>query len=210
MEYYFAVLLILTAILVGAASPGPSFILVARSAIGTSRNNGIATSIGMGIGATIFSILSLVGLHAVLTSVPMLYVSFKILGGLYLIYMGVCIWRGASEPMAVENESVSTDGSYRRSFLVGLITQVSNPKTAIVYGSIFAALLPSDIPNIIYFILPPLVFLVEAGWYLVVTLLLSTAKPRAVYIRSKAVFDRTAGIVMAGLGLRLISSTGSQ
>jgi len=53
-------------------------------------------------------------------------------------------------------------------------------------------------------ILPPAVFAVEAGWYLVVALVFSSATPRAVYARAKAWIDRAAGAVMAGLGARLM------
>ena len=50
---------------------------------------------------------------------------------------------------------------------------MSNPKTAIWYGSIFAALLPQQPPAWVYFALPPLVFLVEFGWYAIVALCFS-------------------------------------
>ncbi len=93
-----------------------------------------------------------------------------------------------------------------KTFFFGLFTQLSNPKTALVYAGIFAALLPAKIPVIIYFTLPPLVFLIEAGWYLVVALMLSSTAPRLVYLKSKFLFDKIAGCTMAGLGLKLVSS----
>ncbi len=205
MEILVSVFLILSALLVGAASPGPSFVLVARIAMGISRKDGIAASTGMGVGGVIFSILALFGLHAVLTNIPTLYVVLKVLGGMYLIYIAIRIWRGAKEPLTVANKKVHERSSLKKSFLIGLLTQISNPKTAIVYGSIMAALLPENIPVTLYYILPPLIFLVEAGWYLVVTLILSTSSPRAMYLRSKSFFDRVAGGIMAGLGVKLVS-----
>lgn len=45
-----ALIAILTALLLGAISPGPSFILVVRSSLGLSRRDGLATAIGMGVG----------------------------------------------------------------------------------------------------------------------------------------------------------------
>ena len=53
----------------------------------------------------------------------------------------------------------------RKSFWIGLSTQLSNPKTAVYYGSIFAALLPQHPPLWCYFALPPAIFAIEAGWY---------------------------------------------
>ena len=209
MEIILSIVLILGALLVGAISPGPSFVLVARVAMGKSRADGIATSVGMGVGGVLFSALALMGLHAVFKNIPALYVALKISGGLYLIYLGIRIWKGAGKSLTMANELTASKSTLGKSFLIGLMTQISNPKTAIVYGSIFAALLPANIPNTIYYILPPLVFLVEAGWYLIVTLTLSTESPRAVYLRSKSLFDRLAGSVMAGLGGKLIYDAGT-
>lgn len=81
---------------------------------------------------------------------------------------------------------------------------LSNPKTAIVYGSIFAALLPQYPPVWCYIALPPLVFAVEAGWYALVALCFSSRRPRAAYLSSKAWIDRLAAGAIGALGLRLI------
>ena len=58
-----AVTAILAALLVGAMSPGPSFVMVARNAIALSRRDGLATAWGMGIGGVFFSAIALVGLY---------------------------------------------------------------------------------------------------------------------------------------------------
>ena len=206
MEELFPVVLILFALLAGAISPGPSFILVATTTLGSSRKHGIAASIGMGVGGVVLSILALAGLHAVLTNVPFLYGALKIFGGIYLAYLAIRIYRGANQSMSVDINPATDHHSLGRSFLISFITQISNPKAAIIYGGIFAALLPEKTPFSFYYILPPLVFIVETGWYLVVTLVLSTASSRAVYLRSKSLYDRLAAAAMAGLSIKLLSS----
>ena len=57
------------AILIGAISPGPSFVLVARTAIAVSRSAGMATAVGMGLGGLMFAGAALLGLHVVLANV---------------------------------------------------------------------------------------------------------------------------------------------
>ena len=52
------------AILIGAISPGPSFVLVARTAIAVSRSAGMATAVGMGLGGLMFAGAALLGLHS--------------------------------------------------------------------------------------------------------------------------------------------------
>lgn len=203
MEFVPALLSILGALLLGAMSPGPSFVLVSRLSISASRPDGLAAAVGMGVGGAIFASLALVGLTALLMQVAWLYLGLKIAGGAYLIYLGYRIWRGAREPLAMSGgDAVSRN--LPRSFAVALMTQLSNPKTAVVYGSIFAALLPPNPPLWMLLALPPLFFCIEAGWYSAVALAFSAEKPRAAYLRSKTWVDRAAGAVMAALGIRLL------
>jgi threonine/homoserine/homoserine lactone efflux protein len=195
---------ILGALLIGAMSPGPSFLVVARNSIGLSRGDGLATALGMGIGGVFFSAIALLGLYTVLAAVQWLYVSLKIAGGLYLIYIAFKIWRGAKAPLAFDMQQNHGRCGARRSFWVGLSTQLSNPKTAIFYGSIFAALLPQHPPAWCYAVLPPAVFAIEAGWYTVVALFFSSRHARDLYGKAKTTIDRIAASAIAALGLRLI------
>ncbi len=204
MENSFHIFLILGALAIGAMTPGPSFVLVARIAVGTSRNAGIAASIGMGLGGALFCVLALFGLHTVFATVPKFYFLLKFLGGLYLLFLAFRIIQSANQPLSTTINSSTSSPKMGKSLLIGFTTQISNPKAAIVYGSIFAALLPVNTPVVTYYVLPPLVFLLEAGWYLVVTFVLSSASPRAIYLRSKTLIDRTAGSIMACLGGKLI------
>lgn len=206
MDPILAVLAILGALFIGVISPGPSFVLVARTAIAVSRSDGLAAAVGMGLGGVTFGVLALAGLTAVLATVEWLYAGLRILGGLYLMYLAILIWRGAREPIVVSQAAGGVSNPWR-SFVVALTTQVSNPKAAIVYGSVFAALLPPSLPGWIYIVLPPLIFVLETTWYAAVALLFSAETPRAAYLRSKHWFDRLAGAVMGLLGARLIAET---
>ncbi|WP_144111692.1 LysE family translocator [Paraburkholderia sp. BCC1886] len=198
-----AIITILAALLLGAMSPGPSFVIVARNAIGLSRGDGLATALGMGIGGVFFSGIALLGLYTLLATVEWLYVSLKVAGGLYLVYLAVKIWRGAAQPLAFDAAQRAA-ANPRKSFWIGLSTQLSNPKTAVYYGSIFAALLPQHPPLWSYFALPPAIFAIEAGWYTVVALCFSSRRPRDIYLRGKKWIDRVAATAVAALGLRLI------
>lgn len=126
-------------------SPGPSFVMVARTAVASTRTNGLAAALGMGMGGIVFAVAALLGLQALLASVPWLYLALKVGGGGYLAYLGYRIWKGTKSPLVLTaNCGQEPQPTLKRSFMLGLGTQLSNPKTAIVYGSIFASLLPRD------------------------------------------------------------------
>ncbi len=194
---------IAAALLLGAMSPGPTSIYVAKNSIAISRKHGLFTALGTGLGAAIFGLLAVLGLQAFLLAVPSAYLALKICGGLYLLWMAFKIIKHAKEPIETGDAS-SSQISLRRAFTTGLITQLSNPKIAIVLASIFTALLPKDIPTYFYFVLPVLCFFIDAGWCSLVAVALSAEKPRKVYLKFKAGFDRAAGAVMTVLGLKLI------
>ena len=86
MELILSLASVLGALLVGAISPGPSFVLVARTSMAASRIDGIFTAIGMGIGGVVFSAVVLLGLQAALVSVPWFYLALKLVGGLPLLF----------------------------------------------------------------------------------------------------------------------------
>jgi threonine/homoserine/homoserine lactone efflux protein len=196
---------IFAALMVGAMSPGPSFVIVSRIAISRSRMDGLAAAFGMGLGGVTFGLLALAGLTALLTQFEWLYLVLKVAGGAYLLYIAYRIWKSAEEPLEISGIAEGTS-SLSRSFTAALFTQLSNPKTIIVYASIFAAFLPKTVPMGVIVGLPLGIFAIEAGWYAIVALAFSSSRPRQAYLAAKRWIDRAAGLVMGGLGLRLIFS----
>ena len=133
-------------------------------------------------------------------NLPFLYLAFQIVGGSYLIYLGLRIWRGAPEALPeTVTPRVANQLSLTRALVLGLATQLSNPKAAIVYAAIFAAFLPQGTTLEIGI----LIVILETGWYGLVTLAMSAEGPRLAYLRGKSWIDRLAGGVMISLGLRL-------
>jgi threonine/homoserine/homoserine lactone efflux protein len=131
-----ALLGILGALAVGVVSPGPSFVLIARTAVASSRADGVAAAFGMGGGGLVFAMAALLGLHGVLLAVPSLYIVLKIAGGLYLGYLGVRIWSSARQPLTIPTLAPGSRKNLLKSVALGFTTQISNPKTAIVYASV--------------------------------------------------------------------------
>jgi threonine/homoserine/homoserine lactone efflux protein len=210
MEIIASLMSILGVMSLGVMSPGPSFVLVARTAVANSRADGLATAVGMGVGALFFATLALLGLQAVLLSIPTLYMALKILGGAYLFYLAVVIWRGSKQTIDIVAGSYEKPSKIYQSFKIGLITQLSNPKTAIFYGSVFAALLPADLSVSLVLILALMLFILEAGWYSIVALVLSSNAPRKIYLNLKTVLDRMASFIIGGLGLKLVIEASSE
>lgn len=201
-DQWVALFAIGTAILLGAMSPGASFLLVARTAVSSSRRAALYVAAGMGCGALAFAVIALAGLHALLTLVPSLYTALKIAGGCYLLWLALKMFRRPAH-RSIEAGNVG-QMSALRAFTTGIITQISNPHTALVFASIFSAALTTQIRPAMYIILPVLALVVDTLWYALVATLLSTDRPRQVYVKYRTFIDKLSGGVMAGLGIRLL------
>jgi threonine/homoserine/homoserine lactone efflux protein len=201
-EYSF-LLAIATVFILGTMSPGSSFILIAKTAVSKSRKEGFGVAIGLGMGAVVFSLLAIFGLYAILKTVPFLYGFLKIVGGMYLVYLAYKMWKYADTPLETKLSLEQKPKSFAKAIIFVFATQMSNPKTAIIIGSIFAALLPQEIPPFGTLFVCLIAFIIDVSWYSCVVGLLSTQKAQKIYLRTKKYIDRVAGSVLGALGLKL-------
>lgn len=191
---------------IGAMSPGPSFLIVAQNSLAKSRAHGIATAVGTGLGVSLFAVLASFGVTTLIEQVPSAYLVFKIVGGAYLLYLAYRIWGGAKQPLQTEQESGMKTGTLSQSFLLGLVTQTSNPKTALVIAGIFAAFVPANPPENTTLLVAIIAFVIDFSWYAVVAVTLSSSRSRVMYARAKTHFDRLAAVFLGAVGVRLLLS----
>lgn len=204
MDYALPLLGIALANLLAAISPGPSVVLVVRTAIAGPRSAGLAAAGGMIVGSVVWAAAAIFGLALLFAELAWLYRAVQLLGGLYLVYIAVLIWRGAREPIALEGGG---NGGMRRpwrAFWVALASQLSNPKVVVFFGSVFVALLPAHAPAWVWAATLAIIAFNETLWYGTLALSFSAAPARRVYARIKLWLDRTVAGVLAALGLKLV------
>lgn len=193
--------------LMAAASPGPNFLIVTRTSAGLSRRAGVLTALGVATTGAIWSGAAVLGLSFVFEQFVWLYGVLKLLGGAYLIYLGVKTWLGAADPPDISAERYGIQAAEGwRYFWMGALTNLTNPKAAVFFGSIFTALLPPDAPSWLQ-VSAVLVVVNSVWWHCALALLFSTGAAQRVYRRAKLWIDRASGGVMALLGVRLVLSS---
>ena len=191
--------------LMAVISPGPSFLITARTAVTQGRVAGIKVAAGRSVGTIIWSTAALFGLALLFRLVPPLFVAMKLVVALFLLWVAFNIFRHAAEPLPLEADPATP---VRSPFLQGVWTQLSNPKAAIFFGSIFVALLPRAAPLWMMLALIAIVTFNEMWWYSAVTLFFSSGPVRRAYLSAKTWLDRATGLVLGALGLRLLWSAG--
>ncbi|MBT0570829.1 LysE family translocator [Curvibacter sp. CHRR-16] len=203
METIASLVTILAVLIVGVISPGPSFLLVAQTAVSQSRKAAVFSAFGMALGATILCIFVLLGLQAVLQQFPRAYLAIKLAGAAYLVYLAIKLWLAASKTVALDADAVVPRTPYRH-FTVALGVMLTNPKAAIQYGVLFGTFIPANPPLGLVLILPICVFTMEAGWYCFVAYALSSQRSKLSYLSAKRYIDRFASVLLGGMGIRLL------
>ena len=204
MSGFFFLITIAVVHLAAAATPGPSTLLVTQTSIAASRRAGLLTALGTASATAVWSISAVLGLSLVLSKLAWLYDALKLAGGAYLIYVGIRMWREATLPLPLASEGLAgSRASDARAYVRGLVTNLTNPKSAFYYVSIFAVLLPPELPIWVRGAAVAVVVAVSLGWYSVVAALLSTMPAQRAYARVKTWLDRVAGTVFIAFGLRL-------
>jgi threonine/homoserine/homoserine lactone efflux protein len=187
--------------IVAVISPGPSFLITARTSVASSRLDGVMVGLGIAAGTVVWSSLALLGLNAIFHALPAVFMAMKVVGALFILWVAYQIFRHAAEPAEIE---LSSDNAGSHPFVKGFTTQMSNPKAAVFFGSIFVAMLPSDIPLWMILALIAIVTFNEIWWYTIVALFFGAGPVRRFYIRAKVWIDRATGLFLGALGLRLL------
>ncbi|MBB5514068.1 threonine/homoserine/homoserine lactone efflux protein [Rubricella aquisinus] len=110
--------------------PGPNVVLTVTHALRDGRRSGWATVPGVALGALVGMSVSLAGAGAVLAASATAFTVMKLLGGCYLIWMAIQLWRApATDITAGEAPELPFGRLFVRSFLISVL----NPKGPIFY-----------------------------------------------------------------------------
>ena len=122
------------------AIPGPTILLVLSYSIAHGRKSTLPVVAGVALGDAVAISLSLIGLGTLLAASAFWFTIIKWMGGLYLIYLGLRLLRGATEPMLLQ-ATQAQQTSPRKLFTNAFIVTALNPKSIVF----FIALLPQFI-----------------------------------------------------------------
>lgn len=127
--------------------PGPDFLLVSRTGITGSKIAVCKVVAGICTGALIWMILSILGLHILFQTYPVLNKLVMLVGACYLLYLAYGIIKRSDQK--IDNKAVQSSHYY----LKGMMCNLSNPKAIIYFASIFSVLpLGSDVGHISFII----------------------------------------------------------
>ena len=188
--------------LVAMASPGPNVLLVAQTAMARSRPCALAAAAGVASGAALLATAAVLGLSVVFRQVAWLHLVLQLAGAVYLVILGAQIWRSARQPLPAPEGASAGEGLWRW-FRRGLLTNLTNPKAAVFYGSILATALAPELPAWARIAAVALIAVNALWWHSAIAVLFARPRARRLYGRGKRVVDRVVGAALAAFGIQL-------
>ena len=147
MEFWHGFLLITGIHLLAAISPGPDFIFVSQQTLSRGRKAGMICALGVALGLGIHITYSVLGLAVVIAQASWLLTAIKIVGGAYLIWLGVHGLRAKAKKEVTEVRKIEVaPQSPLKTLWKGFLCNVLNPKAPVYFVSVFTVVLSPDMP----------------------------------------------------------------
>lgn len=182
--------------------PGPDFVAVVRSSMTRGTRAGLLTTLGVTAGLCFYATLSLLGLSAILVEFQWLTWLVRILGGSYLIYLGIKLLRAG--PATLEENDAAPAGRHS-ALLFGFLVTLTNPKAIVLFASVFATAVTPATPAWVMVLMIGLVGGASFIWYSIVTLFMSSAAVVRRFRNAKHRIERAAGVCFIGIGGKVMA-----
>ncbi|MGB8667888.1 MAG: threonine export protein RhtC [Serratia inhibens] len=193
--------------LIALMSPGPDFFFVSQTAASRSRREAMMGVVGISLGIVVWAGVALMGLHLILQKMAWLHQIIMVGGGIYLCWMGWQLLRSArsqsAQSVPAEEVKVALPKA-GRSFIRGFLTNLSNPKAVIYFGSVFSLFVGDDVGAGARWGLFLLIIAETFVWFSLVALVFALPAMRRGYQRLAKWIDGLAGVLFTGFGLHLI------
>ncbi|MBT0727543.1 threonine export protein RhtC [Rosenbergiella australiborealis] len=194
--------------IVALASPGPDFFFISQTAASQSRRDAFKGVMGITLAVAIWAAVALLGLNILLKKMAWLHQLILWAGGAYLTWMGIQMLRSACQTRTSSSEQTTVVPTSRKknTFIRGLLTNLSNPKAIIYFGSIFSLIVGNDVSNVTRTAIFILIVAETLIWFSLVATLFSLPWMKAKYQQLAKWIDGVAGTLFVAFGLHLIFS----
>ncbi|NNP74441.1 threonine transporter RhtB, partial [Acinetobacter defluvii] len=175
-------------------SPGPDVLLVAKSSASTTRQNTLKIVLGISVGIVVWVLLTLMGFTVLIEQWPWIQQILMLIGGLFLAKMGYAMLKGGILTLKQETRLEGVIQQQPKNyFMLGLLTNLSNPKTLIYFSSVFSLALSSSAST---HLKTQLAIIIPIQTFLVFTLfmsIMSLPKVKNIYQKSVGYIDIVSG-----------------
>lgn len=187
-------------------SPGPDFAMVSRNSLLQSRRAGVLTALGIALGVWVHVGYTLLGVGLVIRESLQLYAALKLLGALYLLWLGIKLLRARHDDEPLPAAPPPAGNGDLAALRTGFLTNALNPKCTVFVVSLFLQVVGPDTPLQTKLGYGAFVSGAHLLWFALVALLFSQGAVRARLLRWRRGIDRAFGSLLIGFGALLAGS----
>ncbi len=188
-------------------TPGQDTLYILGRSIAQGRQIGVASALGISAGGVVHTLAAALGLSAVLATSASAFIALKVVGAVYLVYLGVrmLITRTAAPGSTDIGGLVNMWTAFRQ----GMLTNMLNPKVALFFLALMPQFIEPDSPTKVgAFLVLGITFLTTGTvWCLV--LALGASRVRSLFAGRPGALQglsQVSGALFIFLGLRLAAS----
>ena len=152
---------------IGAASPGPSLLIIIYLNTTKGMMQAIICSIGHGIGIFIYAILTVLGINYFFINFPNILLLVKILGIIFLLFISVQMIMFKNNTQNLDRFASINTQKYN-SLTLGILTALINPKVILFFGAIFSQFIKVELTLNYKIMISILASSIDAVWYIIV------------------------------------------
>ncbi len=190
--------------LLGLISPGPDFIITVKQSLSSGRLAGYYTALGITAGISVHITYCILGLGLIISQSILALNVLKYAGAIYLIYLGVKALRSKAE-VATEIRAVQSQTPVQ-AFRTGLLTNLLNPKATLFILSLFTVVVKPHTSIATQFSYGLMMATSTMLWFTLVSTVLTIKPIREQFQRFKHWIDRTMGVALIALGIKIVTS----
>ncbi len=184
-------------------SPGPDMVIVLRNTFLGGRLAGLQTSLGVLAGNLVHITYCVLGIGWLISQSILAFTALKYAGAAYLIYLGIMSYRSGATTL--DTSSIESRRRNRTWFVQGFVNNVLNPKGTLFYLGVFTIVITPETSASATLVLILIMMLVSASFWLFFVYTLDRAIIREFIERSQQIVNRTFGVLLVFLGLRVAS-----
>jgi len=197
--------------LIATITPGPAILLVSTHSVSFGTKYSIATMVGNVTGLFIMSLLSVMGLSAIILHSAPVFFLVKVVGAGYLIFLGVKLWRQGFGVEAIRSAAEGGDQPRPRImklYFNGLLVALSNPKAIAFTTALFPQFIhPEQSMAQQFFILIATFMFLSFVCLLAYAVMAAETKNRSARIKLPGVMSKVFGCAFVGSGVFLATAT---
>jgi RhtB (resistance to homoserine/threonine) family protein len=203
MEYLSLFGLVFIIHLLAVMSPGPDFIMVLKNALQYNRKTAVYTALGISLGIAVHIFYSVVGFALVLKNNTYLFSTLKIVGALYIIYIGYKTFKSIPYDLNLNTNNQPKQIQTGDALKTGFFTNVTNPKASLFFLSLFSVVVPSETPFHIIFLLGLMLSIVTFLWFVLVSVVFTNPLIVKAYQKYENKVLKILGGILIVLGISI-------